>query len=68
MWYLWMDLGTGNANFFYAITLLWAAWQVTASFFICMLMLVSVVLQFVAIGKTSCNTSKEAPFGHSCLC
>ncbi|KAL3134128.1 hypothetical protein ABBQ32_008548 [Trebouxia sp. C0010 RCD-2024] len=27
MWYLWMDLGTGNANFFYAITLLWAAWQ-----------------------------------------
>ena len=29
MWYLWMDLGTGNANFFYAITLLWAAWQVT---------------------------------------
>ena len=31
MWYLWMDLGTGNANFFYAITLLWGAWQVTAS-------------------------------------
>ena len=30
MWYLWMDLGTGNANFYYAITLLWAAWQVTA--------------------------------------
>lgn len=29
MWYLWMDLGTGNANFFYAITLFWAAWQVT---------------------------------------
>lgn len=28
MWYLWIDLGTGNANFFYAITLLWAAWQV----------------------------------------
>jgi len=31
MWYLWMDLGTGNANFFYAITLLWAAWQVNIS-------------------------------------
>ena len=28
MWYLWMVLGTGNANFFYAITLLWGAWQV----------------------------------------
>lgn len=27
MWYLWMDAGTGNANFFYAITLLWGAWQ-----------------------------------------
>ncbi|DBA75512.1 hypothetical protein WJX77_011250 [Trebouxia sp. C0004] len=27
MWYLWMDLGTGNANFYYAITLLWSAWQ-----------------------------------------
>lgn len=37
MWYLWMDLGTGNANFFYAITLLWAAWQVTASLCNCML-------------------------------
>ena len=35
MWYLWMDLGTGNANFFYAITLLWAAWQVTVSLCIC---------------------------------
>ena len=46
MWYLWMDLGTGNANFFYAITLLWAAWQVTASLCICMLTLVSLVLQF----------------------
>lgn len=32
MWYLWMDLGTGNANFYYAVTLLWAAWQVTATF------------------------------------
>ena len=30
MWYLWMDLGTGNANFFYAITLLWSAWQVSS--------------------------------------
>ena len=30
MWYLWMGLGTGNANFYYAITLLWAAWQVIA--------------------------------------
>ena len=35
MWYLWMDLGTGNANFFYAITLLWAAWQVTANLYMC---------------------------------
>lgn len=51
MWYLWMDLGTGNANFFYAITLLWAAWQVTASLCICVLTLVSLVLQFVASDK-----------------
>lgn len=28
MWYLWMELEAANANFFYAITLLWAAWQV----------------------------------------
>ena len=44
MWYLWMDLGTGNANFFYAITLLWAAWQVGDSQLVHVLTLVSLVL------------------------
>ena len=29
MWHLWIDLGAGNANFFFAATLLYAAWQVT---------------------------------------
>ena len=27
---LWLTLGTGNANFFYGMNLVWAAWQALA--------------------------------------
>jgi len=27
---LWLTLGTGNANFFYGMNLVWAAWQAIA--------------------------------------
>ena len=29
MWHLWTVLNTANANFYYAITLLWGSWQVS---------------------------------------
>ena len=29
MWHLWTVLNTVNANFYYAITLLWGSWQVS---------------------------------------
>ena len=28
MWHMWVYLGSANANFYYAVTLLWGAWQV----------------------------------------
>ena len=28
MWHLWIDVGSGNANFYFATSLLYAAWQV----------------------------------------
>lgn len=28
MWHMWIYLGSANANFYYAITLLFGAWQV----------------------------------------
>lgn len=28
MWYMWIYLGSANANFYYAVTLLFGAWQV----------------------------------------
>lgn len=62
MWYLWMDLGTGNANFFYAITLLWAAWQVNAK----LLPFYIPFVYCVAFSKQSCAARKLplSPVGH----
>ena len=31
MWHLWTVLNTANANFYYAITLLWGSWQVSCA-------------------------------------
>ena len=53
MWYLWMDLGTGNANFFYAITLLWSAWQVNA-------MLVHLLLDTCCVLSIELHSSWQA--------
>ena len=32
MWYLWIYAGSGNANFFYAVTLVYNAAQVSPSY------------------------------------
>lgn len=32
MWHMWIYLGSANANFYYAATLLFGAWQVRCSF------------------------------------
>ena len=32
MWHLWTVLNTANANFYYAITLLWGSWQVRCGY------------------------------------
>lgn len=59
MWYLWMDLGTGNANFFYAITLLWAAWQVTGRLCIDISVFGTTVCA-CCTNKLCCNVCKKA--------
>ena len=62
MWHLWMDLESANANFFYAITLLWAAWQVGVT---CIATLRNITLRAIA-SASMLATALCMEGGHGC--
>lgn len=52
MWHMWIYLGSANANFYYAITLLFGAWQVRCCTRRCLCMLASLVLALLLLSHS----------------